>query len=304
MKRHYIHLAFALVYSSLTAQPVAFQACAHQWCGGNGIDETAFLVEFATDAQSPFSNVNMLLSSDNGCVAFGLPSTTNTNALVRITPTKDANPLTGFTTFDLSLNLERIQRHLDGTEPFTEIWQFLAADCNLDGAITPADKITLQGWQLGLETPANTWRFVPASFQFINPAQPLVPSPPGFLVKTVGTLNSTEIFRAVQLGRVISGTTCAVTGTSSIPDFSVSEAWPNPTDAGFSIQLNLNTASELLGEVFDAGGRRIVRQRVHNFEAGEHLYNFESPGASGFYYWKITDESGRYRMGKVVRGER
>ena len=298
MKRHYIHLAFALTYSSLSAQPVDFQACAHQWCSGSGISETTFLVEFAADAQSPFSNVNMLLSSDNGCVAFGLPSTTNTNALVRITPTKDANPLSGLTTFDLQLNLQRIQRHLDGTEPFTEIWQFLAADCNLDGAITPADITTLQG----LEIP--TWRFVPASFQFINPAQPLIPSPPGFLVKTIGTLNSTEIFRAVQLGRVISGTACAVTGTSSIPDFSVSEAWPNPTDAGFSIQLNLNTASELLCEVFDASGRRVVLQRAHNFETGEHLYNFESPGASGFYYWKITDESGRYRMGKIIRGEK
>lgn len=300
MKRHYILLAATFVYLSLYAQPVAFQVCAHQWCSSTGINETSFLVEFAPDAQSPFTNVNMLLSSDNGCVAFGLPTTGNSNALVRITPTKNGSSLSDFTIFDLQQNLERIQRHIDGTEPFTEIWQFLAADCNMDGAVTQADKTTLQGWQLGLETPVSAWRFVPAFFQFVNPAQPLIPSPPGFLVKTLANLSSIETFRAVRLGHVITGNACAVSSTTSVPDFSASEAWPNPSNGSFSIPINLYSDADLQGEVFDANGRRIGLQAARHFSAGEGVYAFECSSTPGVYFWKITDAQGRYRAGKVA----
>jgi hypothetical protein len=82
-----------------------------------------------------------------------------------VTPRKNTNPLNGVTTQDLVL----IKKHLLNQEPFTEPWQYVAADANQDGKITTYDVVLIQKLILGLnlEFPnGKSWRFWHTSHNF------------------------------------------------------------------------------------------------------------------------------------------
>lgn len=88
-----------------------------------------------------------------------------------VTPTKDNNHLNGVSTFDLVL----ISKHILGIEPLGSPYKMIAADANKSNSITTNDIVEIRKLILGIynEFPANTsWRFVPASFSFPNPANP------------------------------------------------------------------------------------------------------------------------------------
>lgn len=299
MKRQYIFPAFLLFSGSLFSQTASVHSCAYHWCSGQGIESTIFQLEILPDAQSPVSNTYYYNSGDNGCSSFDLPAETSASAVVAITPTKDDNPLNGFTASDFVQNMIRIENHINGTQPFTEIWQWFAADANLDGTVTEDDVLTLRSWVLGISFPASSWRFVPKSFVFTDPSNPLQSVPPGFISKPVSELVLSDDFWGVQLGRVLTSTDCAVTGTSVPATFSTAPAWPNPSTGRFTVPMELRQGAELRGEIFDRTGRRVAMQAAQYFPPGKAAFEFDAAGASGVYFWKITDGEGRYQVGKI-----
>ncbi|MBK9016671.1 MAG: HYR domain-containing protein [Saprospiraceae bacterium] len=89
-----------------------------------------------------------------------------------ITPTKDIGQSNGVTAFDLA----KINEHILAVTPFTQAWQVIAADANNSGSVTASDLVAIQAVILnaapGFQNGTPSWRFVPASHVFGNPANP------------------------------------------------------------------------------------------------------------------------------------
>ncbi len=97
-----------------------------------------------------------------------------------ITPLKDDDYLNGVSTFDLVL----VTKHILGSSRLNSPYKLIAADADNSGSVSARDLIQLRKLILSLETdlPNNTsWRFIPASYQFPDPANPWYESFPEIL---------------------------------------------------------------------------------------------------------------------------
>ncbi len=89
----------------------------------------------------------------------------------KVIPGKNTGMMNGVTTLDLVL----IQNHILGKNILNSPYKLLAADINNSGNVSSADLIALRKMILGLmdEFPNNkSWRFIDASFQFIEENNP------------------------------------------------------------------------------------------------------------------------------------
>ncbi|MDX1410043.1 MAG: hypothetical protein R3330_17960, partial [Saprospiraceae bacterium] len=88
-----------------------------------------------------------------------------------ISPALDRDPLNGVSTFDLVL----MHKHILGIDRLDSPYKIIAADINNSGSVSALDIVEARKLILGLyETfPDNeSWRFVPADYNFSNPDQP------------------------------------------------------------------------------------------------------------------------------------
>jgi len=86
-------------------------------------------------------------------------------------PQKDIDYLNGVSTLDLIL----IQRHILGLQALNSPYKLIAADVNSNKEVNGIDLIELRKLILGIYTdlPANeSWRFVDAAYEFIDPLNP------------------------------------------------------------------------------------------------------------------------------------
>jgi hypothetical protein len=118
-----------------------------------------------------------------------------------LTPSLDANPLNGVSTYDLVL----IQKHILGIAPLDSPYKLIAADINNSRSITTLDLIQLRKLILNLETKftANTsWRFVDAAYRFPNPSDPWAEVFP--VISSVNNLHGAvnTDFVAIKIGDV------------------------------------------------------------------------------------------------------
>ncbi len=100
----------------------------------------------------------------------------NTCADAKYQVSKKTEPLAGISTFDLVA----MSKHILNVVPFTQPWQFIAADINKNKQVTTYDIVELRKLILGIyaDFPANTsWRFYPKNFVFTsqNPAEENLP---------------------------------------------------------------------------------------------------------------------------------
>jgi hypothetical protein len=108
---------------------------------------------------------------------YGFPANTpffNNNVLE---PTHDILPLNGVTTFDLVL----ISKHILGIEALGSPYKMIAADANKSNSITTFDIVELRKMLQGITDELlnnRSWRFVPESYVFPNPAAPFQPQFP------------------------------------------------------------------------------------------------------------------------------
>ena len=88
-----------------------------------------------------------------------------------VTPSMDRDFLNGVSTMDIVL----ITRHILGINPLNSPYKLIAADINNSKSVTTMDLVQLRKLILGMEAkfPSNTsWRFVDASYRFLNPSNP------------------------------------------------------------------------------------------------------------------------------------
>jgi hypothetical protein len=89
-----------------------------------------------------------------------------------LTPSYNTKPLNGVTTYDMVL----IRRHILNIQLFDNPYNIIAADVNRSGSVTTFDLVELQKLILTItaQFPNNnpSWRFVPASHIFPDPANP------------------------------------------------------------------------------------------------------------------------------------
>ena len=106
---------------------------------------------------------------------------------------KDVNPLNGVSTFDLV----KMSKHILNVQPFTNPYDFIAADINHNGNVTTFDIVELRKLILGIysDFPANdSWRFVDKSYQFTSSSPLSEPFP-----ESVKVSNSND-FVAIKVG--------------------------------------------------------------------------------------------------------
>ncbi len=119
-----------------------------------------------------------------------------------LTPSLNTPLLEGVSTFDIVL----INRHILGTRQLDSPYKIIAADINNNGGITVFDLVLIQRAILGLNSdfPGNTaYRFIPTSYEFIDPTNPLDETFPESL--TVTNLNgdiSNQDFIAIKIADV------------------------------------------------------------------------------------------------------
>lgn len=158
----------------------------------------------------PIPNVNMDLTGDisqsettdaNGTYLF---SALNIGSTLTLTPNKNGTPENGVTISDVT----RIKGHIRQVMEleFDSPYQYIAADVNNSGTVSILDVVFIkQVIGQDLETfPINkSWRFIPADYQFPDPANPFSPAFPES--KNYAPLNQNELsedFIGVKIGDV------------------------------------------------------------------------------------------------------
>lgn len=113
---------------------------------------------------------------------------------------KDSDLLNGVSTLDLVL----IQRHILGIQKIASPYKLLAADINNSRSITASDLVALRKNILGVTTTFDnntSWRFVPASYVFPDPASPF-DFPSRINLDSIFEDKSNVNFTAIKVGDV------------------------------------------------------------------------------------------------------
>ncbi|MCF8247042.1 MAG: hypothetical protein K9J37_18965 [Saprospiraceae bacterium] len=171
-----------------------------------------------------------------------------------VAPQKDVSPLNGVTSFDLLL----MTSHVLGTVPFTSPYKLIAADANRSGMVTTMDIIEVRKLILHITDhfQNNTsWRFVPKSYVFPNPANPFTPAFPEALHLTVGQQMPNADFVGIKIGDVNGNAIPGFTGggteerTNAVLPF-VTEDRDLVVGEEITVPIKITTASDLLAIQF------------------------------------------------------
>ncbi len=129
-----------------------------------------------TEIGVPVQDVSVAISTDTITAITGADGFYSFNQIpiadqINITPSRDGDLLANVTTFDIVL----MNRHILNITTLDSPYKIIAADINKSNSITAFDLVLVQRSILGLsqEFPGNTsWRFLPASYEFIDPTNP------------------------------------------------------------------------------------------------------------------------------------
>ncbi len=138
-----------------------------------------------TEIGVPVRDVSVAISNDSITTTTGVDGFYSFNQIpiaeeINIIPTKDGDYLTDVTTFDLVL----MNRHILNIATLDSPYKIIAADVNKSSTITAFDLVLIQRLILGLnqDFPGNSsWRFIPASYEFMDPTNPFAEDFPELL---------------------------------------------------------------------------------------------------------------------------
>lgn len=274
------------------SDPGTLSVCVTRYCDGSGMEEVVVMLKGNHPALPPLSLFT--LTANNGCVTFqssAIPWLGN----YAVSPQKNDFPST------TPADIERVRRHLDGMDPFTDPYQWVAADVNNDNAVDSSDLVEMEqvaAGQLTQWTNNTPWRFVPKSYVFPTPDPLSAPVPFAISLDLPGD-NLDFDFVGVRTGDL---DLCASSRVNTVPVIHmVGPAQPNPTAAGVLIAFHLGHAAEVRLDVFDFQGRRVYGRTLHlPAGSGQIEVPEEAFPASGVYGWRVTAE-GIGVGGKVVR---
>ncbi|MCB0635029.1 MAG: hypothetical protein KDC54_00345 [Lewinella sp.] len=117
---------------------------------------------------NPEAQISITTNADGQYVFPGSPVTA---VPLTITPTRDDNWQNGVSTFDRIL----ITKHILGIQLLDSPYKLIAADVNNNGQISVLDLIALQQIILDPSSASinnTSWRFIPASYDFLDPTDP------------------------------------------------------------------------------------------------------------------------------------
>lgn len=212
---------------------------------------------------------------------------------------KNTNFLEGISTFDaVQLNL-----HLLGVKPFSNPYQYIAADINRDGQVDSTDLLELTKAITGVYTkwPANDfYRFLPADFQFTttNPASELFPESPfpvGLFQDTLGLH-----FIAVQIGNLngcVTGTSPAAEPLQSVDNQCLVS--PNPFSNQLEIRFFMPENGPARCSFFDPTGKKMAVE-TGSFSMGEQVWQPDLSRLPSIGLFTMTLETGRGIWSKQV----
>ncbi|MBI5914969.1 MAG: HYR domain-containing protein [Bacteroidetes bacterium] len=120
-----------------------------------------------------------------------------------LTPSYNTKPLNGVTTYDIVL----VRRHILGIDYFDSPYTIIAADVNRSGTVTTLDLVDMQKLILNIATEFPngnpSWRFVPADYEFPNPAVPFSPAfPENISMDNIETNQWDRDFVGIKIGDV------------------------------------------------------------------------------------------------------
>ena len=273
--------------------PTFIEACVTQACeNGLGLDETYFDFSVLSPFWPPTSYFDLGVC---GSINFAIPPSE-----VTITPSNDANPLNGVSTFDMV----KIQEFIDGITPFSSPYQWIAADANRDNVVDTLDVLECKKLILGVYTqlPNNTsWRFVDKNHVFPSPYPLSVPFPESITVNSINLPAIDPEFVGVKICDV----SCAglVDFYEIMPENQhlIGQPQPNPTNEGAMLPLQLVTAETVHLEVLDFSGCLLFRTEM-SFPSGPALLEIPSSAMTqaGVYVWRV--QAGEVaKSGKIVR---
>ncbi|MDO8368833.1 MAG: T9SS type A sorting domain-containing protein [Saprospiraceae bacterium] len=264
-----------------------------------GVEELTYEITTQLPSEPPITYFD---TNNENCFDQAFPLGIN----VEIAPMKDDNPLNGVTTYDLVL----LSKHIHGIQPFTEPWQWVAADVNRDGQITLEDSIDIRNLILGIYTdfPNNTsWRFVLEGYQFPAP-DPLSQSfPESFALTDLQDTSVNVRFWGIKIGDL--NCTAVANGTSPVIDErtvhqenpTLGLPRPNPSVGDAILPIYLPRAENLRLEISDLTGKLLWVNEVQ-LEQGNH--NLEIPASAmsgkGVYVWRVW-AGAVVKTGKLVR---
>ena len=138
------------------------------------------------------------------------------NETYTFTPGKNTDPRNGVTTFDMV----KIQKHILGNEFLDSPYKIIAADANGSGTITTVDLVAIRNLILLNEdefpNDVPSWRFVDATFDFIDPSDPFAfDFPEEYVVQTL-TEDMTDMnFVSIKVGDVNGSALPALTSSDT-----------------------------------------------------------------------------------------
>ncbi len=175
------------------------QVCGHSYHAITGSIRTpmgAKLSKFEVISTNS-NNTNSVLTDNNGQYSF---TDLIHNYNYKIKPIHNLNYLHGVSTLDLVV----IQKHILGKQPFSNEYQYLAADANNSSSITSADISEIRKLILGIKeefTNNDSWRFIDSDFKVENANSPF-PFKEDRSYNPINSSMSNQDFIAIKVGDV------------------------------------------------------------------------------------------------------
>lgn len=273
--------------------PSSILACVRDVCTEQGLPGINIAIQGGGIGLPPFSL--FALADNNGCTSFtGAIPITGAYSLFPFVDDAD------FPATATASDISRLAAHLDGTQPFTLPWQWLAADVNNDLVVDAQDLAEMTAANQGIQTvwSNNTsWRFWPRLYTFPFPNPLSQPAPTSIPVDLFGS-NSDYDFYGVRVGNV---SLCSPVGTQDLETARIAPPKPNPTSTGASIALQLTQAEAVRLTLTEISGKILFEEKTA-LAAGTHT--MELPASAfphpGVYAWRVEAGSA-VQAGKIVR---
>jgi hypothetical protein len=280
--------------------------CTQTYCSHHNMSDVAIEAHGHSNAVPSFTFTTF--ADEQGCISnFGFPIPLSSNTV--FSAFKDDNPLNGVVAYDL----QRIQNHINGTQPFTEPWQWVAADANRNNVVDAFDLEELNKLILGIyiDLPNNnSWRFVRDDYVFPagNPLSAPIPDTFSLSEVSLSPGSTPRYLLGIKIGDLDCGASFAaspedrraVNGVSKNLS-TVLPAQPNPSSGAVVITVIAELTSKIELDVFDLNGK-LVFHTGQSIDGGVQYLNIpaESFPATGLYPYRVR-VSGQVFNGKIVR---
>jgi hypothetical protein len=271
--------------------------CFKEYCSGNGLVDVGLRIYSDTLLTNPPISI-FQAGSDNSCI--DLPQFAPIDSTNLVSFSKEDNPLNGVTGFDI----QRLSRHLRGIEPFTEPWQWVAADANLDNMVNAQDSVTLVHLILGFiqSLPQEaSWRFFRSNHVFPSPNPLSQPLPETIRVgELVDSLQFT--FYGIKIGD-LSVNCQPQTPVNTLPNAVIffAAVSPNPTDGSATLGIFTEQSGPAQVQIRDMSGKLTYEISVQLNTGQQSLEIPESALAyPGMYFWNLQVGK-QQQSGKLIR---